>query len=110
MSAPGSLSGTAIGSSTGARIVHHTRAFAGKYASTLGMFTSGGAAVAIADYDHDGREDLFLTDSAEGGRNHLLHNDGVGKDGQLHFTDVTEKAGVGGGNDARSIVTDAIFF
>jgi len=99
-----------IGAVSGARIVHHTRAFAGKYASTLGMFTSGGAAVAIADYDHDGREDLFLTDSAEGGRNHLLHNDGVGRDGQLHFTDVTEKAWVGGGNDARSIVTDAIFF
>jgi ASPIC/UnbV protein/VCBS repeat protein len=102
-----------IGAAAGARVVHHTRAFAGKYADTLGMFTSGGAAVAIADYDNDGREDLFLTDSSEGGRNHLLHNDGVGgvgKDGRLHFTDVTEKAGVGGGNDARSIVSDAIFF
>src|SRR5262249_47735652 len=53
---------------------------------------------------------LFLTDSGEGGRNHLLHNDGVGKDDRLHFTDVTEKAGVGGGNDSRSIVSDALLF
>jgi len=30
--------------------------------------------------------------------------------GSLHFTDVTREAGVGGGNDARSIVADAIWF
>jgi hypothetical protein len=40
-----------------------------------------------ADYDNDGREDLFVT-STRGG-NVLFHNDGGGK-----FTDVTERAGL----------------
>ncbi|MEA2693694.1 MAG: enediyne biosynthesis protein, partial [Acidobacteriota bacterium] len=99
-----------IGAAAGARIVHHTRAFPGKYAGVLGMFTSGGAAVAVADYDNDGREDLFVTDSSEGGRNHLLHNNGPGKDGRITFADMAAAAGVAGGNDHRSIVADALWF
>jgi hypothetical protein len=42
---------------------------------------------AVADYDNDGYEDLFITGY---GRNWLLHNNGNGT-----FTDVTEKAGLG---------------
>ncbi len=45
-----------------------------------------GQAVSVADYDNDGRPDLYLT--AFGG-NHLFHNNGDGT-----FTDVTAKAGV----------------
>ncbi len=86
-----------IGAAAGARITHHTRIFPGKYAGVLGMFTSGGAAVAVGDYNNDGREDLFVTDSSEGGRNHLLRNNGPGKDGRITFTDVAEAAGVAGG-------------
>jgi hypothetical protein len=44
--------------------------------------------VAVGDYDNDGYEDLYVT--ALGG-NKLYHNNGDGT-----FTDVTEKAGVGG--------------
>ncbi len=40
----------------------------------------------VADYDNDGRDDVFVT-TAEGGR--LFHNDGNGR-----FTDVTAKAGI----------------
>ena len=47
-----------------------------------------GMGVAVADYDNDGYEDLFVT--AYGG-NRLYHNNG-----NCTFTDVTEKAGVGG--------------
>ncbi len=47
-----------------------------------------GMGVAVADYDNDGFEDLYVT--AYGG-NKLYHNNGNGT-----FTDVTEKAGVGG--------------
>ncbi len=47
-----------------------------------------GMGVAVADYDNDGHEDLFVT--ALGG-NRLYHNNGDGT-----FTDVTDKAGVAG--------------
>jgi enediyne biosynthesis protein E4 len=45
-----------------------------------------GMAVATADYDNDGNEDLLTTGY---GKVILYHNDGNG-----HFTDVTEKAGI----------------
>jgi len=99
-----------VGAAAGARLTHHTRVFPGKYAGVLGMFTSGGASVAVADYDNDGWEDLFVTDSGEGRPNHLLHNNGPGKSGRITFTDVAVQAGVAGGNDARSIVSDALWF
>ncbi len=98
------------GAAANARLVHHTRRFAGQYADVLGMFTSGGAAVAVGDYDNDGREDLFVTDSALQGKCHLLHNDGADRSGRVTFTDVASAAGVAGGNDALSIVTDALWF
>ena len=47
-----------------------------------------GMGVAVADYDNDGHEDVFVTSY---GGNHLYHNNG-----DCTFTDVTEKAGVGG--------------
>ena len=47
-----------------------------------------GMGVAAADYDNDGREDLFVTGY---GGNRLYHNEGNCK-----FTDVTDKAGVAG--------------
>jgi len=47
-----------------------------------------GMGVAVADYDNDGYEDLYVTGY---GGNHLYHNNG-----NCTFTDVTEKAGVGG--------------
>ena len=47
--------------------------------------------VACADYDNDGRPDLYL--STRGGKNILLHNDGPDAAGQWHFSDVTAKSG-----------------
>jgi len=47
-----------------------------------------GMGVAVADYDNDGYEDIYVT--AYGG-NRLYHNNG-----NCTFTDVTDKAGVGG--------------
>ena len=45
-----------------------------------------GLGATIADYDNDGRDDIFMT-TVNGGR--LFHNEGSGR-----FTDVTEKAGI----------------
>ena len=47
-----------------------------------------GLGAAVADYDNDGNEDLFVT---EYGSNRLYHNNG-----NCTFTDVTDKAGVAG--------------
>jgi len=98
-----------IGAAVGARVHHHTRIFQGRYADVLGMFTAGGAAVAVGDYDGDGDEDLFVTDSDAGRPNHLLRNQ-LKETGKLFFVDVAKEAGVAGGNDERSIVSDAIWF
>src|SRR5882724_746615 len=46
-----------------------------------------GIGVAVADYDNDGNEDIYITCV---GPNHLFHNLGGGK-----FADVTARAGVG---------------
>ncbi len=98
-----------ISAPAGARFVHHTRVFHGKHADVLGMFTSGGATVAVGDYDGDGDDDLFVTDSDTGRPNHLLRNE-LRPSGRLSFTDVAKEAGVDGGNDGRSIVADALWF
>lgn len=53
-----------------------------------------GMGVAVADYDNDGYEDVYVTGY---GSNHLYHNNG-----NCTFTDVSEKAGVTGGGWSSS--------
>ncbi|MEP6536962.1 MAG: CRTAC1 family protein [Bryobacteraceae bacterium] len=55
-----------------------------------------GMGVAIADYDNDGREDIYIT-ALEGDR--LFHNEGNGK-----FKDVTKAAGISNANFGTSAV------
>jgi hypothetical protein len=94
-----------IAEKAGVHAEHHTHAFNGPYAEVLEMFTSGGASVAVGDYDGDGLDDLFVTDSATGKPLHLFHNNG-----DMTFTDVAVAAGVAGGNDPNTIVSDALWF
>jgi len=94
----------------GAHIPHHARAFAGRNGAMLSLFPGGGAAVAVGDYDNDGYDDVFLTESGADQPNHLLHNNGPDRDGRITFTDVTAAAGVAGGNEPRSEVTGALWF
>ena len=54
---------------------------------------------AVGDFDGDGRDDMFVTDSDKGKRSFLYRNNGDGT-----FTEMAEKAGVAGGNDPLSIV------
>ena len=103
--AAGQIRFVEISAKSGMNPRHHTRRFQGRHADVLEMFTSGGATAAVGDYDGDGFDDIFVTDSDLGRPNHLYHNNGNGT-----FTDVAEQAGVTGGNDALNIVSDAIWF
>ncbi|HWF07788.1 MAG TPA: CRTAC1 family protein [Bryobacteraceae bacterium] len=89
----------------GVQVVHHTRHFKGPTADVLRMFTSGGSSAAVGDYDGDGFDDIFVTDSDSGKPNHLFHNNG-----NMTFTDVAVAAGVAKGNDPDKIVADALWF
>src|ERR1700719_5366267 len=72
---------------------HTNRSFKNPYANIMEGYTALGASAAVADYDGDGYDDVFVTDSMEGGKDHLYHNNG-----NFTFTDVAEKAGVANGN------------
>jgi tetratricopeptide (TPR) repeat protein len=83
---------------------HHNRSFENPYAHIMEGYTALGAAVAVADYDRDGFDDLFVTDSAAGSSNLLYHNDG-----EFTFTEVGAEAGVAAGNDAHNATADALW-
>ncbi len=89
----------------GLNLKHSNRVFKNPYAHIMAGYTSLGASVAVGDYDRDGFEDLFMTDSKEDGKNHLYHNNG-----DLTFTDVAEESGVANGNDAQNASADALWF
>lgn len=83
---------------------HHTRRFNNPYAEIMQGYTKLGAAAAVADFDGDGFEDIFVTDSCSTCKNHLFHNNG-----NLTFTDVAEKAGVANGNDEENASSGALW-
>jgi hypothetical protein len=68
-------------------------------------FTALGAGGAAGDYDNDGDEDFYLTDSLQGKPNVLYRNNG-----DLTFTDVAASAGVADLNDHKNFSTMALFF
>src|SRR5206468_660755 len=84
---------------------HKTRAFNNAYAQIMEGYTAMGAAVAVADYDGDGFEDIFVTESCATCKNHLYHNNG-----DFTFSDVAAKAAVADGNDAENASSDALWF
>ncbi len=89
-----------------ARVTHkHTnRSFKNPYAHIMAGYTALGASASVGDYDGDGFEDLFVTDSQLNGKNHLYHNNG-----DLTFTDVAEQAGVANGNDSENASADSLW-
>jgi len=84
---------------------HHNRQFDNQYSTIMAGYTALGASAAAADYDGDGFEDLFVTDSSVDGRNHLYRNNG-----DLTFTDVAAQAGIDSGNDAANASADSLWF
>jgi hypothetical protein len=89
----------------GIRYRHHPRQFNNPYAAIMQGYTRLGAAVAVADYDGDGFEDIFVTDSCSSCKNHLYHNNG-----NFTFTDLAEKTGVAEGNDEDNASAAALWF
>jgi hypothetical protein len=83
---------------------HSNRVFDNPYSKIMAGYTAIGAAVAVADFDGDGYDDNFLTDSAADGKNHLHRNNH-----DFTFTECGAKAGVAGGNDAQNASTDALW-
>jgi hypothetical protein len=62
-----------------------------------------GMSVAFADYDGDGRPDIFITNDTE--PNFLFHNDGGGR-----FTEVAMRAGVALNDDGRALSSMGVDF
>jgi hypothetical protein len=84
---------------------HSNRVFDNPYAKIMAGYTALGASASVADYDGDGYDDVFVTDSKLGGKNHLYHNNR-----DFTFTDVAEKAGVANGNDNQNATADSLWF
>jgi hypothetical protein len=83
---------------------HTNRVFKNPYANIMAGYTALGAAAAVADFDSDGWDDIFVTDSKLDGKNHLYHNTK-----NLTFTDVASEAGVADGNDDENATSDALW-
>lgn len=80
---------------------HHKPILDAQLDNVMSWMTSVGAAAAAADYNRDGRLDLFVTDSLAGQPNRLYRNNGDGT-----FTDVASEAGVAGLNDREGVAMD----
>jgi enediyne biosynthesis protein E4 len=89
----------------GIKAKHSNRVFDNPYAKIMAGYTALGASASVADYDGDGYDDVFVTDSKLGGKNHLYHNNH-----DFTFTDMAESAGVANGNDEKNATADSLWF
>ena len=80
--------------------VHQAPTFDSRLEPIMPQVASMGAAVAVADFDRDGWQDFYVTNSAEGSQNHLYRNQGDGT-----FKDVAAEMGVADVNRAGTGVS-----
>ena len=73
----------------GVDFVHQAPTFDPQLGHIMPQVASTGASVAVADFDRDGWQDFYLTNSAENSHNRLYRNNGDGR-----FTDVAVQLGV----------------
>lgn len=73
----------------GVDFVHQAPTFDARLDHIMPQIASVGAAVAVADFDRDGWQDFYVTNSGEGSLNHLYRNKGNGT-----FEDVAAALGV----------------
>jgi hypothetical protein len=74
---------------SGIDFVHQAPTFDARLEHIMPQVAAMGAAVAVADFDRDGWQDLYVTNSAEDSRNRLYRNRGDGT-----FTDVAPEVGL----------------
>ncbi len=78
-----------VSRTAGIDFVHQAPTFDGQLAHIMPNVASVGAAVAVADFDRDGWQDFYVTNSRQGARNRLYRNRADGT-----FEDVAGPAGV----------------
>ena len=86
-----------ITAQAGLDFVHQAPTFDTRLDHIMPMVAAMGAAISVADFDRDGWQDLYVTNSAEGSANRLYHNLGDGS-----FADVATAMGVADVNQAGS--------
>jgi hypothetical protein len=83
-----------VSHAAGIDFVHQAPTLDSKLAQIMPEVASMGASVSIVDFDRDGWPDIYVTNSAEGSKNHLYRNmhDGTFKDvaGELGIADVNQ--------------------
>jgi hypothetical protein len=84
----------------GVDFVHQGPTFDRRLEHIMPQVASTGAAVAVADFNRDGWQDFYVTNSAEGSANRLYRNNGDGT-----FTDVATEMGVADVNRAGTGVS-----
>jgi hypothetical protein len=70
--------------------VHQAPVFDPQLSHIMPQVASTGASVAVADFDRDGWQDFYLTNSADNSQNRLYRKTGDGR-----FIDVAGQLGVG---------------
>jgi hypothetical protein len=89
-----------VSKDVGIDFVHSSPTFDEKLAHIMPQVASMGAAVAVADFDRDGRQDLYVTDSGEGSLNRLYRNEADGR-----FRDIAAELGIADVNAAGTGVS-----
>lgn len=78
-----------VAKASGVDFTHRSPALDKKLENIMPIVASMGAGVSVADFDRDGWNDLYFTNSGEGSANALFRNNGDGT-----FTDIAKEAGV----------------
>jgi len=84
----------------GVSFVHEGPTFDARLDHIMPQVASTGASVAVADFDRDGWQDFYVTNSAIGSQNHLYRNNGDGT-----FADVAARVGLADVNQAGTGVS-----